>query len=50
MRDAVAFAIVLSTLYEILYRQTNDGFYRFGRKVLLVAAGIGIIIEIARLI
>lgn len=48
--NAVWFAIILSTLYEILYRQTNDGFYRFGRKVLLVAAGVGIIIEIARLV
>lgn len=48
--NVVWFAIVLSTLYEILYQQSNDGFYRLARKALLVAAGIGTIIEIARLV
>lgn len=50
MRDGVAYAIALAILYEILYNQTGDRFYRVGTKLFIITAGIGIIIEIARLI
>ena len=49
MREAVAFATILAMLYEILYRQTYNRLYCAARKIFIVIAAIGIVIEIARI-
>lgn len=50
MRNGVAFAIVIAILYEILYQQTGNRLYRMARKIFVIVAGIGVAIEIFKLV
>ena len=50
MRNGVAFAIVIAMLYEILYQQTGNRLYHTARKIFVVVAGIGVAIEIFKLV
>lgn len=50
LRNGVAFAIVIAMLYEILYQQTGNRLYHTARKIFVVVAGIGVAIEIFKLL
>lgn len=45
--NAVGFAVISALLYEILYNQTGDRFYRAARKLFIFAAAIAAVVEFA---